>query len=145
VTELDQGGPAEEGERSAEELGTLRGVGRLACRLGQRLEPAEVIAVAADPNPVARRLCLDHVRADRLPQMRDVDLEHLGRARRRRLAPEAVDQGFHGDDTAGVEQQTREESAGLAGRERDGLAVRNRFQRPEQAEIDHRALGIIAG
>ena len=113
---------APEVERLAQERGRARGLG--ACRLGrQPLEPAQVELVRFAAEDVARRARLDRTVAERLAQLRDVDLERRRRRRRRRVGPELVDQPLDRDDPAGLEREDGQERPLLATTDRDRPAV----------------------
>ena len=131
--ELGQRRTAPEVERLPQEHGLPRGLARGARLIGQLLEAAEVRLVRGGASQVAGRARLDRVGPERLPQLGDVDLHDLVRARGR-LAPEVVHERVHGDDAAGLEQQPREQRARLAARE-----LRRRLHRPEQPKADHDA------
>ena len=68
------------------------------------------------------RACRSHrfaVRGHRLAQLRDVELHHLRRRRRRLVAPQPVDQALGGDRRAGVEREHREQGPRLRSAEGD--------------------------
>ena len=119
-----------------EQLGAARGVRCGPRALGELLEALEVRGDASQR--VAGATGLDRVGAQGLPQRRDVGLEDLGRARRRRVAPELVDERVGGNHAARVEQQSRQQGARLPARNLDRA-----FERPQQPELDH-ACSIIA-
>jgi len=107
VAELGEACAPPERQGFAEELRAPGRVARAACRLGQRLEAAEVDLVPSSAHEIAGRARLDRVRSERLPQLRDVELEHLARGRGRRVAPQAVDERLGWDDSTRVEQKAR--------------------------------------
>jgi hypothetical protein len=144
VPELDERGPAPEGQRTLQDLRAFRRIRRLAGGFGEPLEPAEVVVVGLDVQAVARPPGLDRLAPKGLAETRDVHLHDLGGACRWTIAPEALDEALDRDDTAGFEQQPRQQRAGLSGRKRDALAVRDRLERTEQAEVGHCRRGIIA-
>ena len=93
---------------------------------------------------VAGRPRLDPLRAERLPELRHVDLEHLVRARRHRIGPDCLDERLDRDDAPRVEQEPGEQRAGLADREvDDSAALAGDLERAEQPEVAHAAAGII--
>src|SRR5207302_401673 len=79
------------------------------------------------------------LRPERLPELRDVDLERLRGTRGRLLAPELVDEPLGRDDAVSVQQEEREERARLLRCEADGSAVDDRLERPEEPELVHLA------
>ena len=95
-----------EGESLAESGGCVCGVPG-----GQRLPPVGDLIVEAveielarlDPQLVGVGAGDQHGIAQEAPQLRDVVVENLRRARRARLAPELIDQSIGGDRLVGVE------------------------------------------
>src|SRR5205807_6395651 len=81
-------------------------------RCCKRLEAVDVELALDHPELVAGRPCHEPLRAERLPELRDVDLERLRRAARRLLAPELVDEPLGRHDAVPVEEEKREERAG---------------------------------
>jgi hypothetical protein len=89
--------------------------GELAAALGdQSLEAMRVEPLGVEPQHIAVLAGDDHAiravagaGAQRLSQARDVDLQGLGRGRRRTLSPELVDQSIGAERLVGVEQQQR--------------------------------------
>src|SRR5205807_308498 len=86
--------------------------------VGQRLEAAEVVLVPLGAERVARRARLDPLRPERPAELGHVHLEHLWRARRRRVAPEALDERLGRDDASRVQEQARERAEDAAARAR---------------------------
>ena len=80
---------------------------------GARAEPQLVAASARDDLRAVPARC------ERLAQLGHVDLDDLGRRRRRLLAPEPVDQTHSRDRGVGVERQHRQQRARLAPAEGD--------------------------
>jgi hypothetical protein len=70
-----------------------------------------------------------------LAQLGDVDLQALGRGRRRPLAPQLVDEPVRGHDLVAVQHQQREQRSALATAHRDGTLAVVDLQRSEQAEV----------
>ena len=105
----------------------------------QPLEAARVHPVAPQLQLIATPTRGDGVvlavRGHRLAQPRDVDLHHLGRRRRRLLAPEPVDQALGRDGRAGVERQHRQQGARLRTAEDDSVAVRAHLHGSEQVYL----------
>ena len=85
-----------------------RPAARSAARRARRAEPQLVAAPARDD------LRAVAARRQRLAQLRDVHLHHLGRRRRRLLAPQPVDQTLGRDRRALVEREHRQQRARLA-------------------------------
>ena len=77
--------------------------------LHQALEAREVELILVDAQQVAGRLRLQAVLAERLAQLRDVDLERLLRCLRRLFLPERVDQAGGGNDLVGVQEKHRQQ------------------------------------
>ena len=105
-------------------------------RLGdQALEAVGVDLSAAKPQlvavPAGDDLGAVAADAERLAQLRDVDLHHLVGGRRRRLPHRAVDQRLGRDHGALVEGQHRQERPRLAGADRDGPVVDGCLHRSE--------------
>ena len=92
----------------------------------EALEAADVeVAPVAEAQLVAAP-ARDDLRAvaggrERLAEMRDVALDHLRRGRRRRLAPQPVDQLLGRDRRALAEREHRQHRPRLARADRDGL------------------------
>ena len=89
----------------------------------QPLEAQRIAVVAPEAQLVAVPARDDRTvatgRGKRLAQLRDVDLQHLRRGRRRLLAPDTVDEPVGRHRLAGVEREQGEERARLAGAEGD--------------------------
>ena len=128
---------APEAERLGEQRSAASWVALVAGTLDECLEAAEIMIVAACREAVTRRTGLDLPCAERFSQLRDVDLQHLLRARRSALAPQAVDECLDADDPAGVEEEAREQRARLSARQLDRLPVHGCLKRPEQEEAAH--------
>ena len=95
--------------------------------LRQVLEAVEIELAEADAQDVAGRArdenALVASPAERRAQARDVDLQRVGGARRRPLAPQLVDQRIRRDDLVGAQQQDRQQRTLLATAERHLHAV----------------------
>ena len=129
---------APERERRTEPLGALRGRERLG--LGaQLLEPGQVEIGGGDLDHVAGAPPLDHVVPERLPQLRDVDLERVLRRLRRLVAPERVRQAVDRDDVVRVQQQRRQQRARLRPADGHRPAVVIDLQRAQDPELHRRA------
>ena len=139
-----------ERQRAVEDaLRVLRGLG--GARLQQQpLELPRVHGVVLDPQGVAGALPGDDaapvaraaVGLEAPAQVRDVRLQRAGRARRRRIGPELVDQPVGGHDVAAGQHQQPEHRALPRAAEVDRLAVSQRRHLAEDAEsqtgADHR-------
>ncbi len=127
-----------QGEGLGEALGRR---GRVS--LGEGLAPAAqqllraegVNLLGGDVELVPRRARDQHPRRQHLPQLGDVDLDHLGRRVRRLLAPEVVDQprGRHGPP--GAEREHGEERPLLAASEGDGVAAVEDLEGPQGPDL----------
>ena len=109
----------------------------------EALELRQVQRAGLDRQQVTRRARHEHVRADQLPQPRDVALYQLGRGGRRAFAPELVDDPVARYHLARVQREQGEQRALLRRPERNGHAVHNRHQRPQHAELDHPAPTLL--
>ncbi len=138
--------PRHSAERLAQALGgTLRRARRerAASLLGQVLEALEIELAEADTQEVAGRARDENALvASALPecraQARDVDLQRVGGARRRPLAPQLVDQRIRRDDLVGAKEEDRKQRALLATAERHLHSVVHSLERAEHPEL-HRA------
>jgi hypothetical protein len=101
----------------------------------QATEVAGVERGLVDSEAVSGRAGCDRVRADDASQLRDVGLQHLGRGRRRPLAPELVDQPLDRDGLVRMEQQDAEQRALLRRVKCDRAGVVRDVQRPENPEL----------
>ena len=101
------------------------------------LEAAEVRLLGRCLEHVAGIARDDHVRAERLAELRDVVLEGVLGRRRRLSGPELLDQLIGGDGLARPQQQQREQRALLLPRQRHRLAVGQHLQRAEHPELQH--------
>ena len=112
VAEVGQRRPAPERERLA--ASTSAACSASPSPSSRRARPSSSSNVsrssvpALDAKRVARRPRLDHTRAERLAQLRDVHLNRLDRRRRRPLAPEQADDRRGRDELAPAQQQQRE-------------------------------------
>jgi hypothetical protein len=130
----------------AERLGCSRGLGLV--RLGDELlEPVDVELLPAHLDRVSGGTRDDQptARPERLPQMRDTDLQS-GRPRRRRpFRPERIEQTVGTDDLVGMQEQHRQERAKPGPGEANGLPAVPNLERAEDAEL-HGAiltLGVV--
>jgi hypothetical protein len=104
-------------------------------RLPARHEPLEMQRVDVAPVepqlvPAATRRDHPAVAGERAAQVRHVGLDHLGRARRRRVTPQALGEPLRPDGLAEPEREHREDGSLLAGAEGDPAAVQERLRRP---------------
>ena len=67
--------------------------------------------------------------------MRDVELDHLRRGRRRLLAPQALDQRVGRDRAAGPQGEHREHRPLLAGAQLDGAVTEPKLDRTQKPQI----------
>src|SRR6476659_399538 len=104
-----EGRSAPEAERLAQELGSRFEL----ARGGEQLPQARnVQLIVLDPEAVAavrRRDRVVTVASKRLAQLGYVDVDGLLRRRRRRGAPELVDQALAGDELVRVQEQNRQD------------------------------------
>src|SRR5207244_10767611 len=104
---------------------------------GELLESVEVELALLDPQLVPRRPRDEPLRSERLPQLRDVHLQRLRRARRRRLAPELLDEPVGRDDVVPVQEQEREQRTRLRRAPPEPPAADDDVERPEKAKLVH--------
>ena len=91
---------------------------------------------------VSRIARLDGAFAERLAELRDVDLERGRRGRRRVFAPELVDQAFSRHDAAGVQREDGEKGALLPTADLDRPAAAPNLDGPEHAVIHTAVLAL---
>ena len=104
----------------------------------QPLEAQRVDQLAIDPQLVrapARHDLRAAVGGDHLAQSQDVVLDHLGRARRRLLAPQPFDQPVGRDEVIGLESEHRQHGALLRAAELERTVVDARFQVSEEPDL----------
>ena len=89
-------------------------------------------------SPVAPWRALAFV-AEELSELRDVDLNAVGRGGRRIVAPERVDEAIAGHDAIALEQEQREHAALLEPAEREHAVFVEDLQRSEHTELDQRS------
>ncbi len=147
--ELGQRGPAPDVERLAQALGGRLRVAaqqRRAAAPAQGLEAVQVDRVGLDLERVAASPRAQHAVRQHLAQLRDVDLDHLGRRLRRGLAPQLVDQRLDGDRAVGVQEQAGQQSARLAAAESERRRVGACLERTQQPEVHERSSArVLAG
>ena len=137
VVEVGERRAAPQAQCLLQQLGRAFGVET--ARVGDELlEPLEIEAAGLDAGEVAGRLRDDRVAADRLPELRDVNLERRRGGVGRRSAPELVDQPVARDDAVRVQQQERKERALLRASECDRAPVLGSLERAENPVVDAR-------
>ena len=104
-------------------------------------EAVQVEPAGRDVQHVARRARDEHrvaaaVRAERLAEPRDVDLERVAGGGGRVVGPQLLDQPIAGHDAVGLQQQDREQRPLLGAAEREPVTVRADLERAEDAEVD---------
>ena len=97
----------------------------------QTLETDRVDRPAVETKCVTRPFREDDAPIERLPQLRDVELEQLACRRRRRLAPNGVRESIDRTHAAVRERERREQPAVLEPGQLDDHAVSARLERPE--------------
>ena len=88
----------------------------------------QLIAAPARNDPGA-------VAIQRAAQMRDVELDHLLRGRRRPFAPQALGQPIGGDRRPRLQREHREHCPLLAGAQLDRAVLEANLERPQQPQI----------
>jgi hypothetical protein len=130
VGQVGERRPAPQAERLAQHPRGRAGIG--AAGLGdQRLEARRVELRRVEAEHVARRAGDEPAVAELAAQARDVHLDALGDRRRRRLAPDLVDQPLRRDHVVGVQEQHREQRALLGPAERERATAVGHLQRAE--------------
>jgi hypothetical protein len=134
VGQVGERRPAPQGERLAQ-----RGRGSPRLRLGglgeQALEPRDVDLGGVGAQRVARLARDDPVLAQLAAQARHVDVDALGDGRRRRLAPQLVDQALGGDHLVRVQQEDGEQRALLRAAEHERASVLDHLQRAKKPKF----------
>ena len=102
--------------------------------LEQALELDRVDLTIGQPQlvPPPARDDLRAVAVEQPAQTRDVELNQLGRAGRRALAPESLRQAVGRHGTPDLEREHRQDGALLARAERDRPIIEARLDRPEE-------------
>jgi len=96
------------------------GLGR---RVQRPLEPVHVAGAAGVGHEVARRAGVHGVRAQRGPEVRDVDVDRLDRGGRRVIGPQAVGQRVDRHHPTRGQQQLGQQPTALGTAERQGVAI----------------------
>jgi hypothetical protein len=132
VAELRQRLSSPERERIVEQRRTphgLTGPGGV----DEAPDASQVELLWLEPHDVARRAGLDHVRTERLSQLRDEVLERGHRRRRWIPLPERLDETVERDDPSRLEQEHREQGPLLRTADRDRFAICASLQGPRMA------------
>src|SRR5574340_858703 len=103
--------------------------------LQQLLEAIQIELAGLDMKHVARGPTLDPVLAEQPAQPRDVVVERVRRASRRRLTPQSVDQPIAREGAIRIEQKHRENRPLLRAAEHELPAVGSRRDRAEDGEL----------
>ena len=134
------GAPRQSPSASTEHVGgglRVGGFERLGGVVRSALEAVEVEVSGLDVKDVARRPRLDRLRAEGLPQLRDLALNLRHRGDRRRARVEVVGEPLHGDDPVRAQQQDRKRGALLRPTEPDRTIVVEHLERSEETELEH--------
>ena len=143
VAHVRQRRPVPERERFGEDVGRLPGPARGevgAPARDQLLEARHVELAGCDARDVARSLRDDHARRgtiglDHLAQLGHVALQRGRGRRRRRFAPDQVDQPVARDDLVGVQQQDRQHAALARPAERSDGVPGSRLDRSKEPKF----------
>jgi hypothetical protein len=139
VAEVRERVTTKQGESSTQQFGTACGVVLSVRLVDERLEAADVDALAVEPEQVSRRSCLDRVGSEQLAQSGDVTVQRRVRRLRRRLAPERSDELVARNHVVHVEQEKRQQSAVLRSRRSDHAFASDDLEWAEEAEIEGRS------
>ena len=128
-------------ERECRSQGLRRALGlalgeELSTLAEQALEPAEVELLGLERKQVPLPTRLQTPVAERLAELRDVDVDAVEGARGRVFVPERVDQAVRGDDLAGAQEKECEQRPLLARADLERLPALGRLERAEDAELD---------
>ena len=140
VREVGERRPAPHPQRLVQRLCGEPGIGtgqRAHAARDELLEPVDVALAGRDVQPVCAAERLEPpVAAQRLPQRRDLVVQHLVRGRRRRRAPQLLHEPIARDELVGAEHEQAQQRAltPRADRER-GTAVVVDFEGAEQSEV----------
>ena len=104
----------------------------------ERFEAVEIQLARIDPDAVTTGVRLDPVRSDGPAKLRDVDLDGVLGAVRRRIAPQGVDQPVGRDDLVRMQEQQFEEGADLAGLDRDWPIRSGHVERTQDPKLHPR-------
>ena len=109
------------------------------CR--ETLELPRVEIAVGEGKSVAGRHGLDRCGTERAAKLRDEVLERLRSGRRRRAAPELLDQTIRGDDLARVQGEKREQRTLASCAELDDATVVGDLERTEDANLHASPIG----
>ena len=140
VREIGERCSTPEPECTTEHVGgglRVGGFERLGRVVRSALEAVEIEVSGLDVKDVARRSRLDRLRAEGLPQLRDLALNLRHRGDRRRARVEVVGEPLHGDDAVCAQQQDRKRGALLRPTEPDRTIAVENFERSEETELEH--------
>jgi hypothetical protein len=99
-------------------------------------EAVQIELVGLDVKGVSRRSSDEPVRGKRLPQVRDVGLEHVDDTSGRSFPPELVDQPVSRDDRVRPRQQEGEERPLARPTQSDRRSIAEHLKRPEDLDLD---------
>ena len=146
VAHVGQRRPAPQRERLGEGVRRVLGVAGAAPLRDELLEAPHVELVGRHARDVPGSLGDDQSRRrpvglDRLAQLGHVALQRGRRRRRRRLAPDEVDQPLTRDDVVGVQQEDRQHASLARTAERRRLFTGSRLDAAEEPEVRFPAQG----
>ena len=126
-------------QRRAAPEGKCVGQGLEVSALDRALEALAIELAFLDTQHVAGRPGDEPV-AELLPEQGDVVTDDFGRGRRRRLAPELVDEAIDRDRFVGVQKQQRDQRELPAAPEAENPTLVNDLERTEDSELQARLL-----
>ena len=133
------------GERLVGYVGERRPPPQPQCRPGIGLWVAESVLEALGVDGSRRKLQFvstaagdDRAVAEQLAELRHVNLDHLGRARRRVLAPQALGQPVHAQRAIGAQREHRKDRPLLGRSERYGGRVDDRLDGAQHSDLNRR-------
>ncbi len=138
VGELAERRAPPERERFVQQLGraaVLVASERPPSLAGEPAEATRVEPIGIEREAIAAPAGLDHAVAERLAEIRDVDLDRLRRGGRSALAPDRVDQAIGGDDLTALQRQHRENGARLRAPQIQRPAVFHGLERAEYSQL----------
>ena len=106
------------------------------------LEAVDVATAVRHVQHVGVAARLDRIPAERTPQIRDVPLDDVPRARRSRVAPHLVDQAARRDGAVRADHEHGEHGAAASAAEGDGAVALVRLERPEDPVVVHAAPSV---
>src|ERR687898_1021099 len=108
----------------------------------ERVEAVEVELSKARPQQIAVPLRHEQAVAERLAQIRHVDLNRFGAGRGRPLPPQLVDQAISRDDLAAVKQQDGEHGPLLRTPQHQPPVALDGLKRSQDPKLDHAAFSL---